>query len=305
MQTAKSIEEFWPLSGVNAGPILQESGGRLVFEISANEGDFVCKVADRNTPKEDLTRDTFAFDFLKSRRFRHIPTLLRTSAGGAFLRIGDAYTYVMERVEGRNDTRRPQDWATLAQVAATLHEVRDYPYESLFTIEDALQKLESSSRALPFQKELMEIAQGLPDFTGVSQSVIHTDLSLANAIRRPDGLMVLIDWDDAGLGPTILDLGFPLLCYFVCSEDLNFERGRARAFFGTYFSKRSIPERDRNLIFDAGIFYLLIYCTFGDTERKWLRLRYALDNRELIESVVHENEIPSRFEEEFVDLAEP
>ena len=151
----------------------------------------------------------------------------------------------------------------------------------------------------------MAIAHELPDFRGVSQSVIHTDLSLPNAIRRPDGLMALIDWDDAGLGPTILDLGFPLLCYFVCVEDLNFERGRARAFFGTYFSRRSLPEWEKDLIFDAGLFYLLIYCTFGDTERKWLRLRYALKNRALIESVVHENEVPPRLEEEFIDLVEP
>ena len=303
--TSKSTEESWPLSGVKAGEILQESGGRLVFEISAREGCFVCKVADQSTPKEDLIRDTFAFDFLKSNGFSHIPTLLRTSEGDAFLRINGAYTYVMEHVEGRNDTRRPQDWGTLAQIAAKLHDVPDYPYESLFTIEDELQKLESRSRALPFHKELMEIARQLPDFAGVSQSVIHSDLSLANAIRKPDGSMVLIDWDDAGLGPTILDLGFPLLCYFVCSEDLNFERGRARAFFGTYFSRRSLPARDRALIFDVGIFYLLIYCTFGDAERKWQRLRYALNNRELVESVVHENEIPSRIEEEFIDLAKP
>jgi hypothetical protein len=56
---------------------------------------------------------------------------------------------------------------------------------------------------------------------------------------------------------------------------------------------------------DVGIFYSLTYCTTGDTERKWRQIRYALKNRGLIESVVHEEVPPSGLEEEFIDLADP
>lgn len=119
----------------------------------------------------------------------------------------------------------------------------------------------------------------------LSQSLIHTDIGPHNAIKRHDGSIVLVDWDDAGVGTTILDLGFPLICHFV-SEDLIFERENAKAFYDAYFSKRKLSTAERALIFDAGLFFALMYVPYGETQKHWERIKFSLVNKELISSVL-------------------
>jgi Ser/Thr protein kinase RdoA (MazF antagonist) len=41
--------------------------------------------------------------------------------------------------------------------------------------------------------------------------IIHNDCHPGNAIRTADGKVVLIDWEDAGWGPAVLDVGFLLI----------------------------------------------------------------------------------------------
>lgn len=42
-------------------------------------------------------------------------------------------------------------------------------------------------------------------------AILHADPWANNAIRTPEGEMVLVDWDGAGLGPATLDLGYLLV----------------------------------------------------------------------------------------------
>lgn len=46
---------------------------------------------------------------------------------------------------------------------------------------------------------------------GLPAVLLHNDCHPANAIQTPDGQVVLIDWEGAGLGPAIIDLGFLLV----------------------------------------------------------------------------------------------
>jgi Ser/Thr protein kinase RdoA (MazF antagonist) len=43
------------------------------------------------------------------------------------------------------------------------------------------------------------------------QSLIHTDIFPGNTIRTPEGALVLMDWDGAGIGPALVDLGYALI----------------------------------------------------------------------------------------------
>ena len=294
--TTELFEHIWPFSNAKFGKVLQQTGGRVACEIFANEGTFVFKGANPEAAEEDIIRDTFAFHFLKDKNFRHIPTLLKTRAGENYRNVDGRFVYVMEHIEGSKEGRSPEKWACLAEIAAELHDITDYPYESLFTIQSELAQLEERAAELPFRKEFMEVVKELPSFEGLSQSVIHTDLGLDNAIVQPDKTMILVDWDDVGVGTTILDLGFPLLFYFVDLEDFVTEkaglvwptklRSRATAFYNAYFSKRTLPDREKDLIFDAGLFLALIYTPLGDVDRNWQRIKFAMKNRDLIASVL-------------------
>ena len=281
----KVFEDFWPLTNVKIGKTLQKSGERIVCEISANEGSFVFKVADPSKTEEKIRRDVFVFDFLKTKNFQNMPTLLKTKGGDGYQKINNQFVYVMKRIDGKSPERTPKNWAQLGEIMANLHGISDYPYETLFTVESEMPKFSETAAKFPFEDEYMKLVESLPNFSGLSTSLIHTDIGPHNAIQRPDGLIVLTDWDDAGVGTTILDLGFPLICHFVTHE-LDFEKEKASAFYNTYFSKRRLPDKERALIFDAGLFFALMYIPYGDTKKHWRRIKFAVENKKLLSSVL-------------------
>lgn len=281
----EDFENFWPLTNVRIGKILQKSGERIVCELSSNEGHFVFKIADSSRTEEKLKRDIFAFNFLKTKNFRNIPTLIKTREGEGYKRLGNQFVYIMEHIDGKMPERTPENWAQLGEIAAKLHNTSDYPYETLFTVESEMSKFAETAKKLSFADEYIELVESLPNFSDLSTSLIHTDIGPHNAIQKPDDVIVLTDWDDAGVGTTILDLGFPLICHFV-THDLKFEKEKAEAFYNAYFSKRNLPNIEKSLIFDAGLFFALMYIPYGDTEKHWQRIKFAVQNKELISSVL-------------------
>src|SRR5206468_3787034 len=48
-------------------------------------------------------------------------------------------------------------------------------------------------------------------FHGAPRVLIHNDCHHWNSVSTPDGRVVLIDWEGAGLGPAVIDLGFAAL----------------------------------------------------------------------------------------------
>ncbi|RJQ37605.1 hypothetical protein C4552_00380 [Candidatus Parcubacteria bacterium] len=279
--TGEIIEQYWPLTNVQAGEILSQSGERIVGALSAHEGNFVYKIADPSKTEAAIQKDTFAFDFLSRQNWPHIPKLLSTREDGPFQVIDDKFVYVMERVEGKAPERNPATWQELGRIAASLHEISGYPYQSSFTVESEIARFEEIASKVSFGSAYLEVARSLNDFGGLSQTLIHTDIGPHNSVQKQDGTIVLTDWDDVGIGTTILDLGFPLICHFV-TEDLKTEEENARAFYASYFSHRSIPEREKDLIFDAGLLYALAYVPYGNTEKHWERIKFATEHKALI-----------------------
>lgn len=54
---------------------------------------------------------------------------------------------------------------------------------------------------------LRQVAQ----WTTMPTRILHADPNETNTVRTPDGAFVFVDWDGAGLGPPLLDLGYLLL----------------------------------------------------------------------------------------------
>ena len=48
-------------------------------------------------------------------------------------------------------------------------------------------------------------------FADAPQVLLHNDCHPWNSVVTPDGSVVLIDWEGAGLGPAVIDLGFAAL----------------------------------------------------------------------------------------------
>src|SRR5262249_3221789 len=104
-----------------------------------------------------------------------------------------------------------------------------------------------------------------------------------NTIQRPDGTLALIDLDDVGNGPRLLDVGFPLIQQFV-TEDWVFRRELATAFYGAYTVRIRLTRSELLDVFPAALFVALLYLPFGDPERRWRRIRWAIEHRAELEA---------------------
>ena len=115
--------------------------------------------------------------------------------------------------------------------------------------------------------------------------MLHTDLAPANAIRTSSGRLVLVDWEDAGVGPAVIDLGGVL--NELIDESCRYRGQQVRAFFAAYAAARPISGQERAHIVDAALFYALLYLPFGqDLHRRWRRVLWMIAHRQELERLL-------------------
>lgn len=121
---------------------------------------------------------------------------------------------------------------------------------------------------------------------GLPVVIIHNDCHPGNAVTTPTGEVVLIDWEGAGLGPAILDLGFLLSSCEIApswTPPLPPDPARVRAVLDGYCQYRRPVVAELDRLADAIRFRALIYgaanfaaSVAGDAEEdhSWWRARY-------------------------------
>lgn len=96
----------------------------------------------------------------------------------------------------------------------------------------------------------MSALERLP-LTAPATAVIHADCGPMNAIRTPLGQTVLVDWDAAGVGPPLIDLGYLLLgCTVGGVAPSVIERRIASVLMG-YQEHRGLSAADLDDLTDA------------------------------------------------------
>lgn len=131
----------------------------------------------------------------------------------------------------------------------------------------------------PFEREFLDQVARLGVLADQTACLIHGEFNLANAILTSHGRIYLVDWDQAGSGPWVLEAGYPLLTAFL-TEDLTIERELAVAFYDAYTSEVGLTPERLELVFTAGLQHALCYLEFGDPLRRWARIRFALEHKD-------------------------
>ena len=139
--------------------------------------------------------------------------------------------------------------------------------------------------------DLLAAWDSLGDFASLPQTIVHTDVYFGNAVRTPGGDVVLIDWDDTGLGPAIADVGYFLVHHAVHPDSGGrWAPGMARAFLTGYESVRPLTSAERDLLPDAMLFGALAYVLAPWEDRvytgNWRRARTVIDERGRIEALI-------------------
>lgn len=267
--------DLWPLTGVVVAGAVSSYPTRQVLRIRADQGDFVVKIDNAPRPAPALEERLSVLDHLAGRRFRHAPGLLRTAAGEAAHWSSARSITVLELVPHPVETT---GWRHLGAAAARLNRIPGWPVPFAVPVDRALGEIAGRAAGTAFERgvrSLLGRVERLVD--GGRSGLIHGEINLANAGRRSNGEIVLLDWDEAGTGSLALEYGYPLITSFV-TESLVVDEEGARNFYGGYRGEGG--HVDGHLVFTAALFHALRSVWFGDLERRWARIQYALEHED-------------------------
>ncbi|HKR81380.1 MAG TPA: phosphotransferase [Candidatus Saccharimonadales bacterium] len=284
------ISQNWPLTNPTI-ELLKKSGERTVYKVIADEGTFIFKIADPSKSEATVLKDTQILRFFEEVNYP-APQLLLSRSGTNYVLHEGKCVYAISYLEGNEPENNKENYAKLGEVMARLHSLQGYTIPTDFTAEVEIPTMLARAKKFNMDAHYIELVKALPDFSRFPTCLIHTDIGSHNSIQLTTGEIVLVDWDDAGIGTRILDLGFPLICDFV-TKDLRFEKDRAEAFYKAYCSIITLTDEEKAHLFDAGLFYALSYTIFDDSgivEGQWRKVLWAIEHKNEILSALPPNE---------------
>jgi Ser/Thr protein kinase RdoA (MazF antagonist) len=166
--------------------------------------------------REWMLGQAAALDFVEARGFR-APRVIRTAAGEPVAVHGAWTGLLLTYVEGAEAGFAPAALEALARHAAELHTLpadpamppsRLTPVEPLPELPDAIRV---PAVARPLHRSAMETMRRMAGWRRLPAAMLHGDCWPANAVRGPDGGLTMVDWEGAGWGPPILELGYLLV----------------------------------------------------------------------------------------------
>lgn len=205
--------------------------------------------------------------------------LVAASDAAAFITTAAQLVLVTTEVEGRALGYEPQQLYQLGEALGRLHALStpgtrsaDAPLGAAAMrpapeIAWALEQLRSVAGSVPpplreRYDALVAALRAVHDCEDLPGVVIHNDVHPANAVYTPDGHAVLVDWDGAGIGPAVLDVGFLLIS---CDTEspwtppLPPNPARVAAVIDGYCRHHTLSARDLERLPDALRFRALVF----------------------------------------------
>lgn len=132
---------------------------------------------------------------------------------------------------------------------------------------EALRELHRSHTDGDMGGELDVLALACADVRGLCarplmRTLLHGDCHPWNAVVRADGTATLVDWESAGPGPAVIDLGFLLLSAAMGAIDAaptELHRGRVKAVATGYAEHRRLSDEELEALPAAILFRSLVF----------------------------------------------
>lgn len=191
-------------------------------------------------------------DFLGERDFA-APRLVRTMAGASTVRCGEWCALVTAFVPGEAVDDTPANLRDLGAAVGHLHQLApatapDSWWALDTTVPATLERLVAGAGAVPpawsdWYDDCRRALEEAVRWAHLPRALIHADAWLGNALRSADGRLALIDWECAGLGPAVLDLGSLVLHAHYAVPDYRPDSVRMATLLDGYRAQRR-PTRD-------------------------------------------------------------
>jgi Ser/Thr protein kinase RdoA (MazF antagonist) len=179
----------------------------------------------------ELTGHAAVLDYLHKHAF-FAPRVKWTRDGGLLASYEGWTALLVSFLEGEVADFAPESLELLGSLAGSLHTLSHnvlaeaeqawLPQSRLRPTQPASLAIDNLVRALPHVPTMLrqfcedsivalQRVQQAQQVGRLPEALLHGDCWPRNAVRTPEGGMALIDWDGAGIGPALLDVGYLLL----------------------------------------------------------------------------------------------
>lgn len=274
------------------------------FQITNNDETFVLRLFDDRS-HEKLESDIAVLKFLEEQKFP-ASRIKPTKDGRSLFEFNNQSRLVTSYIDGKHPELNAESIQKIGVLMAQLHSLpisSEIPKSTWNVIEGrkltnqniqnlSSQKIEHWDEIIP---QLTQAFDELPDLTDLPPVLIHTDIGPNNAIESSDGKLSLIDWDDAGVGQSVVDIGNVLSQILISFKDNKslepqFDQELAEAFFKGYQSIRQLNDEEKQNITAgmefAALAYVLLEWIPKIALQNWARYKFAKENEKLILSLV-------------------
>lgn len=236
--------------------LLNQRDGQRVYRLNTREGaTLTVRLCSSSQPYERVLAAAQGLLYLTKHHFA-APTLRLTVTGQPlFSWQAGSWAYVHDFIEGEHPA---WDLSLLREVAGLLGRLHvmatgSEPYPArvdwLDDLARAVARAQSYAADPQWGSRIAEVAatlQNLPDLRGLPAGLTHGDLHEGNLLRTPAGQLYLLDWEHAGMGELILDLGMVLgwHCLWPATRgpeifgDFDFDSEWCRTFLAAYQQQR-------------------------------------------------------------------
>lgn len=281
---------------------------KRIFKAQTEDQPFVIRTYLAENQVNDVQDVAANLLFLETQSFP-AERLLRTNDGKSIGVVDGNHILATTFIDGDPIPSTPEAFGQLAETLGKLHSL-DYhpanppvPTAKLLPKRDvayALSELtpvkDNVPEALRERYDFLEAAlQNLPDCEDLPNVFIHSDVHPGNGVQTENGTIVLYDWQDAGLGPAVIDLAYLLLSVDQMApwrSQSDFQGGdpwpdttiKAIAEGYTKFHKLGVEEfkrlpdalRFRSLILGAVNFAKVVRGETKDDKSLWWWRRYTV-----------------------------
>lgn len=284
-QQPEEALKHWELPGAELLEQFRKDSPRLIFKVRAENGVYILKGIPEEKPEEVIRGNVEAHRFLGNEK-GIAPCIFAARDGSFYIKENGFWFYLLEFIDGQTPEASVENEELLGRLARQYHSYAGYTYPSGLAGEK--QEFYEWFGEKAFKPEFDRILDGLPDFCKLDRCLIHTDLGPHNVIITPDGQMLLIDLDDAGLGSRYLDLGYPFICQFVEHDDkmnLRYRFDYAKALLKGYYGEEEISRPEYELLWQGAVYMQISYmqCYGADAvDSLWRILKFGLEQKEAL-----------------------
>lgn len=257
------LTKQWELAPISSVEITKKAAdGRTLFHVDTSEGVYALKLLEKGRSKEVIQRE---LSLLHTLHENHFPCaeLLPTRTGDLSITIGGQSAYLCRWVEGTHPESTNATFEKLGDLTGRLHALPTDSLEKMrFAPLERMRQQRQLAERLGLDPAFIDFFSHVRDVAHLPQGVVHTDIGPHNTLEQANGTLVLIDWEDAGVGPLVIDLGWLLeQCLTV---DNVFEKEKAHAFLKAYQAHRPFSSEEALYMHDIMLSFALLYCLQED-----------------------------------------